>query len=271
MKYYLKKYLYEVIVFILITILMCMVYLVKGELAALAWIVTIFVISPLGTLLVIVQLCKLMIRCIKKKVKRIVIIHLATSLVLAFPILVLTGIILIPYPDNANILKNVMLSLPVEGEPVLFGGKDYHTHAVWPSERYAYDILEVPYDTGNSDLGSYGIYGKNVFAPIKGKIIEIHDGEEDITPNSSKFTSSLGNYIFMRIEETGTYLIFAHLKNNSISVKKDDIVEDGTVIAQVGNSGTTSEPHLHIQHQGKNPSNTIIGLATEGLPITFKE
>lgn len=271
MKHYLKTYFYEFIVFLLITILLCMIYLVKGDGAALAWVVTIFVVGPLGTLFVIIQLCRLMIRCISKQKKKVVFIHLAASLMLMFPILILTGIIFIPYPDNANISENVMLNLPIEGDVVLFGGKDYRTHAVWPSERYAFDILEEPYDTGNPDLLSYGIYGKNVLAPIKGEIIEIHNGEKDIPPNTSDFTSSLGNYIFMRIDETGTYLIFAHLKNNSICVKEGDIVQVGTVIAQVGNSGTTSEPHLHIQHQGKNPSDVIFWIAVEGLPITFIE
>ena len=73
----------------------------------------------------------------------------------------------------------------------------------------------------------------------------------------------------MRIDKKGTYLIFAHLKNNSIIVKKGDVVEIGTKIAQVGNSGTTSEPHLHIQHQKNNPCDSTIRIADEGLPIRF--
>jgi len=74
----------------------------------------------------------------------------------------------------------------------------------------------------------------------------------------------------MRIEKTGTYLIFAHLKINSIRVKTGDIIEVGTTIAQVGNSGTTSEPHLHIQHQKNNPIDSVIVIADEGLPIIFE-
>ncbi len=268
MKDYLKKYMYEIIVLALIVITVFMVYVVKGRVGRVAWTAAIFVIGPLGTLLFMIQLVILIVRCSKKKKIRIV--PMAASLLLAFPMTLLTGIIFIPYPDNADISDAVTLSIPVEGEAVLLGGKDYQTHAVWPSERYAYDILEKPYDTGNSDLQTYGIYGKKVIAPIKGEVIEIHNGEKDIVPNSEKFTSLLGNYIFMRIDKTGTYLIFAHLKNNSISVKKGDIVEIGTTIAQVGNSGTTSEPHLHIQHQKNNPCDSAIRITDEGLPIIFK-
>ena len=268
MKNYFKKYFYEFIVFALVIILMYMVYMVKGRVGGLAWTAAIFVIGPLGTLVFMIQLVILIFRSLKKKKTRMV--HLAASLVLAFPIIMLMGIIFIPYPDNANKSDSITLSIPVEGDAVLLGGKGYKTHAVWPSERYAYDILEKPYDTGDSDLASYGIYGKNVYAPIKGKIIETHNGEKDIAPNVEQFTSLLGNYIYMRIEKTGTYLIFAHLKNNSIRVKAGDVVEVGTMMAQVGNSGTTSEPHLHIQHQKNNPCNSVIKIADEGLPITFK-
>ncbi|MDF2675366.1 MAG: peptidase family protein [Clostridiales bacterium] len=270
MKKCLKKYLYEFIVLIYINILICMVYLVKGRVAVFAWDAALFVVGPLGTLLVIIQLVVLIIRFIMRKEKKIRITRFVASLLLAFPMLIMTGIIFIPYPDNANGSDTVTLSMPVEGKTILLGGEDYHTHAIWPSERYAYDIMENPYDTGNTDLKSYGIYGKNVFAPIKGKIIETHDGEEDIVPNSDKFTSLLGNHVFLRIEKTGTYLIFAHLKNNSIRVAAGDIVEVGDVIAQVGNSGTTSEPHLHIQHQKNKPYNNVLMITIEGLPITFE-
>lgn len=268
MKDYLKRYLYEVIVLALSIITIFMVYVVKGRVGGLAWTTAVFVMGPLGTILFMIQLTILIFRRFKKA--KIWIVHMAVTLLLAFPMTILMGILFIPYPDNASMSDAVTLSIPVEGDAVLLGGKDYHIHAVWPSERYAYDVLEKPYDTGNSELLSYGIYGKNVIAPIKGEIIEIHNGEEDIEPNVEEFTSSLGNYIYMRIEKTGTYLIFAHLKNNSIRVKTGDIIEVGTTIAQVGNSGTTSEPHLHIQHQKNNPMNSVIKVADEGLPIIFE-
>ncbi len=268
MKAYLKKYLYELVVLLLAVSIICMIYLVKGKVGSYAWIAAIFVLGPFCTVLFMVQLVILIIRCVMKKKIRIT--PALASLLLAFPILILTGRIFIPYPDNANMSEAVTLIIPVKGDTVLLGGKDYRTHAVWPSERYAYDIVEKPYDTGNPDLQSYSIYGKDVYAPIKREIIELHNGEEDIEPNVEKFTSALGNYIFMRIEETGTYLIFAHLKNDSIRVKTGDIVEAGTIMAQVGNSGTTSEPHLHFQHQKDNPCKSNIMITDEGLPIIFE-
>ena len=268
MKEFLKKYLYEIMILALIVITITSVCFIKGRVGAFAWVASLFVIGPLGILLSLLQVAVLVYKRIAKK--KIRVIHLVVSLLMAFPTLILMGVVFIPYPDSADASEAVTLSIPIEGNTVLLGGKDYRTHAVWPSERYAYDIMVPPYDTGNPDLQSYGIYGKDVYAPIKGEVIEVHDGEDDITPNIEKFTSLRGNYIYIKIEQTGTYLIFAHLKKDSIQVKKGDIVEVGTLLAQVGNSGTTSEPHLHIQHQRNYPSDSVLLITDEGLPMIFE-
>lgn len=73
----------------------------------------------------------------------------------------------------------------------------------------------------------------------------------------------------MQIKETGTYLIFDHLLYDSVTVSAGDIVKTGDVIGKVGNSGTTSEPHLHFQHQKENPLDVVHTTCAEGLPIKF--
>ncbi len=60
-----------------------------------------------------------------------------------------------------------------------------------------------------------------------------------------------------------------HLKKGSIKVREGQHVNEGEVLAQVGNSGSSSEPHLHIHHQRQDPSNVSIFLA-EGLPLYFR-
>ncbi|ABS21779.1 peptidase M23B [Bacillus cytotoxicus NVH 391-98] len=79
----------------------------------------------------------------------------------------------------------------------------------------------------------------------------------------------VGNHIYIRLDETGTYLVLAHLKKGSVRVKKGQHIKEGTVVANVGNSGNSSEPHLHIHHQRQDPSKTSIFL-TEGLPLYFR-
>lgn len=58
---------------------------------------------------------------------------------------------------------------------------------------------------------------------------------------------------------------------DSIEVSVGEHIDIGDVIGKVGNSGTTSEPHLHIQHQRNNPLEMKFPVCAEGLPITFKK
>jgi hypothetical protein len=142
MKEFLKKYLYEAMILVLMIIIITSVYFVKGRVGAFAWVASLFVIGPLGLLLSLLQAAVLVYNCITKKKRRV--IHLVASLLMAFPTLILMGAVFIPYPDSANASEAVTLSVPIEGNTVLLGGKDYRTHAVWPSERYAYDIMVPP-------------------------------------------------------------------------------------------------------------------------------
>ena len=265
-----KKYSYSIVTLIVIAAMLACVYLVGGIVGAYAWTIALFVAGPLGTVLLFIQFIRLVLKLIKHKSVSIVIANIALSAVLAFPILIFTGVLFIAYPDNANSSDTLTIEMPVEGEVVPFGGSDYKTHAIWPSERYAFDILAEPYDTGDKNLDAYGIYGRGVSSPVDGEIIEAHDGEEDIEPNSEEFSSSLGNYIFIKVKDTGAYLILAHLQKGSVQVNKGDAVKAGDVIAKVGNSGTTSEPHLHIQYQRNDPRKMIFPTCAECLPIALK-
>jgi hypothetical protein len=70
--------------------------------------------------------------------------------------------------------------------------------------------------------------------------------------------------------ETGTYLVIAHLKEESVAVQAGDRVAEGSVIGQCGNSGNTSEPHIHIHHQRQDPAVYPLNFA-EGLPLFFRD
>jgi murein DD-endopeptidase MepM/ murein hydrolase activator NlpD len=73
-----------------------------------------------------------------------------------------------------------------------------------------------------------------------------------------------GNHIIIRHSKK-EYSLIAHLKPKSVTVKKGQKVKQGQVIAQCGNSGNTTEPHIHFQmNNGKN------FFTTAGLPIKFK-
>ncbi|MBH5316468.1 M23 family metallopeptidase [Paenibacillus sp. GSMTC-2017] len=142
-------------------------------------------------------------------------------------------------------------------------------HAVWPMERWAYDLLMEPVSVGSTELDDYGIYGAEVVAPSAGEIIDVYDEEQDGVPGTENFETMLGNYVYLHMDETDTYLVLSHLKQRSIVVKAGQRVKEGELLGQVGNSGASSEPHLHIHHQRQNPTTTHMFL-TEGLPLYFR-
>lgn len=156
---------------------------------------------------------------------------------------------------------------------VAWGGDSIATnyHAATPDQRWAYDLLVEPYLSGSDDLAGYGCYGVTVVAPAAGVVAAIHDGEPDATPGviSNNLSAPAGNYVAIRLE-TDSYLLIAHLKPGSVLVAEGESVEEGQPIGQCGNSGNTSEPHIHIHHQRQNPADVPINFA-EGLPLYFRD
>jgi len=157
---------------------------------------------------------------------------------------------------------------------VIWGGDSIakNQHAAVPDQRWAYDLLVAPYFSGSPNLEDYGCYDVPVVAPVSGYVVSAHDGEPDATPGmlSNNTVAPTGNHVMIRMEETGTYLVIAHLKNGSVTVKTGETVTEGQVIGQCGNSGNTSEPHIHIHHQRQDPTVYPINFA-EGLPLYFRD
>lgn len=85
-------------------------------------------------------------------------------------------------------------------------------------------------------------------AALDGVVIAAYDEEADITPGSEDVLSMEGNHVYLKVAETGTYLLLNDLKQHSVTVAVGDKVQAGDLLGLVGNSGSTSEPHLHIHH-----------------------
>jgi hypothetical protein len=125
-------------------------------------------------------------------------------------------------------------------------------HHVTSTQRDALDILQVrdghTHQPGSTELTSYFIYGKPVLAPAAGTVTFVLDGRPDVPIGSTDSQYPSGNNIVIDIGG-GRYLLIGHLSPGSIQAKVGDQVKLGQPIAKVGNSGNTSQPHLHIQAQ----------------------
>lgn len=265
----------NLILLILIMGLWGSVYFVKGQLGAMSWAILKLFFAPFGVLALIIFLAYCMTQVARRKslngLKWVTGILL---FVLSLPILMLLNFLPMAYPASIETSTPTLTIRSPFKEDVLVGWggdsvKDNAPHVIWASERWAYDIVKAPESIGSSVLTDYGIYGLEVYAPISGEVIGVRDKEEDIPPNSDEFISLEGNYVYLKVYETGTYLLMNHFKKGSIEVKVGDRLEVGDYMGKIGNSGTTSEPHLHIHHQGQDPRKTWHPTFAEGLPLYF--
>ncbi|NDJ34537.1 MAG: M23 family metallopeptidase [Chloroflexi bacterium] len=198
----------------------------------------------------------------------------ALALIALWPALWLVGVAQIPYPVNARALEpTVTIEVPAN-EPLMvaWGGRRLvnNYHAWTPDQMLAYDLVAEPAFTGSANLTDYGCYGLDVLAPIAGEVVVAHDGEPDQVPGQLQINTAQpsGNHVVLELD-TGTYLVIAHLKPGSVAVEPGDQVAVGDVLGQCGNSGNTSEPHVHIHHQRQDPREWPVNFA-EGLPLEFE-
>lgn len=138
-------------------------------------------------------------------------------------------------------------------------------------QSYGVDIIKVnPFGLRAkglvpSDPAAYQIYGESVFAPCSGKIIQAIDGFRDLKVPQVDLVNRAGNYVVLRCSNTD--VVLAHLRPQSLSVQAGMTVKVGDCIAEVGNSGASDEPHLHISAQ--RPGSLIEPFSGDPLPIRF--
>lgn len=181
------------------------------------------------------------------------------------------------YPASLeNTKPSLAVRIPLDGPVrVAWGGDkiDGNYHITAPDQRWAYDLVVAPYFTGSKKLGDYGCFGKPVLAPQTGKIVFVHDGEPDQIPPVVSGSAKVpeGNHILLSTSQSGNYLMIAHLKSGSILVAKDEMVKEGQVIAACGNSGESSEPHVHIDFGHYLGPATDQNAISYGLPLFFRD
>lgn len=174
-----------------------------------------------------------------------------------------------------NALGWSLLNLPFEGRwEVVSGGVSKSVSHSWSllSQRYAYDFIIAGDQEENLIKNSedHPAWARPLYAPASGVIVRIKDDlKDDFTGSLFKkfltLRSFLGNYIVIRIESTSNFVLLAHLQQKSCIHQVGDLVHVGDYIGRCGNSGLSTEPHLHLQVQdGEN------FFFAKGLPIVFE-
>jgi hypothetical protein len=119
------------------------------------------------------------------------------------------------------------------------------------------------------DLSSYLAFGTEVTAPCSGRVVATENEHLDQRPLVMNSTNLAGNHVTIACE--GVFVMLAHLKQGSVTVALDDEVRVGQPIGKIGNSGSTTEPHLHI-HAVREPRETspdLDDILFEGEPMAI--
>ncbi|BCD22861.1 cell wall endopeptidase [Bacillus cereus] len=267
-----KKYVLVILVAFLLTS-WSVIYLTNGVISVVFWW-SIQAFSFVSSFILIGSVLLFVWKGIfRKRIDRTLLFIVLFSIIGAWPLGWFANIGGLAYPANVQSMSpKIVVRFPLNERALVgWGGDRLETnyHVIKPNERWAYDILIPPAEVKSSKLDDYGIYGAKVMAPASGTVVSINNDEKDLVPGSDDFQSMAGNHIYLRLDETGTFLVLAHLKKGSIKVKEGQHVNEGEFLAQVGNSGSSSEPHLHIHHQRQDPSKVSI-FFSEGLPLYFR-
>ncbi|MCL3861099.1 peptidoglycan DD-metalloendopeptidase family protein [Actinotalea sp. K2] len=124
-------------------------------------------------------------------------------------------------------------------------------------------------------------FGRPIQAPVTGVVAHVHDGEPDHAGRRSQVAllpylwgqrgraalgapGLAGNHVVLAIGPGGPFVLLAHLQHGSVRVQPGEEVVLGAPVARCGNSGNSTEPHLHLQ-----VSDTMDWPRARGLPFVF--
>lgn len=159
---------------------------------------------------------------------------------------------------SKNKQTNNKYILPFEGRwNVANGGLNKNNSHSWEliTQRYAYDFViqneEKSYLKDKNNIQNYLCYNIPIIASFKGKVVSINNKTKDYEKVGDfsvdwKTNNIAGNYVIIE-HSNNEYSFYAHLKKDSIKVKINEVIEQGQIIAHCGNSGRSTEPHLHFQ------------------------
>ncbi len=149
--------------------------------------------------------------------------------------------------------------LPFDDEWTVFWGgetrRENHHHGIAP-QNLALDVVitapgtQTTFSGDRSKNENFYCWGKPLYAPFDG-VVEISvDGIPDNMPGVMNAHMVSGNCVMVRSPD-GAVAVLCHLVNGSVKRVKGDKVKAGDLLGLCGNSGHSSEPHLHFHVQSE--------------------
>lgn len=191
----------------------------------------------------------------------------ATAVLVAFPrarpsvaadVLVLAGSVVLAVqlvaiargPTDA-----VVIGVPVAGQwQVTSAGRStlVNAHRTLRVQRDAVDLVRFvdgrTFRGEGSRLTDFAIFGEPVLAVADGRVTAAVDGHPDLPVGGHTARDMAGNHVILDIGD-GHFVLYGHLREGSLRVAVGDQVRRGQVVGEVGDSGNSDQPHLHLQVQ----------------------
>ncbi|MGA9278395.1 M23 family metallopeptidase [Ilumatobacter sp.] len=176
--------------------------------------------------------------------------------------------------------RSVDISSPVHGRWLTVNSPSTRvpSHGIhgW-AQTHACDLVAEPDSDDRPPAGwwplarrpdDYPGFGAELRSPVDGVVVRSIDAMRDHWSRTSPLgilylivemvrelfgpIGILGNYLVIRSDgERDVYVAMAHLQRRSLTVRSGDRVAKGDLVARCGNSGNSTEPHLHIQVMDK--------------------
>jgi murein DD-endopeptidase MepM/ murein hydrolase activator NlpD len=161
--------------------------------------------------------------------------------------------------------------LPFDGTWYVASEHGYlDAHKRFLAEAYAYDFLQIgpngkSYQRDGRNNADYYAYGKKVLAAKDGTVVNVRtDVAENVPGESTNVTTPSGNVVIID-HGNNQFGYYAHLKPFTVGVKAGAYVKAGDVLGEVGNSGDSTEPHLHFHVMNNADPNQA-----DGVPLVFE-
>ena len=158
------------------------------------------------------------------------------------------------------------------------GGAIPTDDALFISQRFAIDVVRIDGDGQTHPVwaaskADYYAWGEKILSAGRGRVIAVTSDRRDIeigeAPSATE--NPAGNHV---VVQHGPRLVslYAHMQQASPAVRVGDWIERGQVLGLVGNSGNTTEPHLHVHFadawpRSRNPLESLF--VSQGVPAVF--
>jgi murein DD-endopeptidase MepM/ murein hydrolase activator NlpD len=125
-------------------------------------------------------------------------------------------------------------------------------------------------------------FGQPILAPLSGTVISVLDGQPDHEGRRSQLTlvpymlgqaeriragvaAVAGNHVVIAAGTDGPFVLLAHLRHGTVQVRAGQPVKAGDPVGQCGNSGNSTEPHVHVQ-----VTDSADWHRARGVPLAFR-